>query len=137
MWYSFVSYLHSGLIMTQAQHKAEKDTSVNPPPVSASEPCECSEPNLESVLRDRLQEIAGDEVQDLARSILRHLTSATGASPSVSSPEVRFHSAFILNVPVLMTVLKVNTYLTQPDEGANLSRSHALKRATAEPATAS
>ncbi len=75
--------------MTQAQHNAEKDTSVNSPPVSASEPCECSEPNLESVLRDRLQKLAGDEeVQDLARSILRHLTSTTGASPSVSSPEV-------------------------------------------------
>ncbi len=36
-----------------------------------------------------------------------------------------------------MTVLKVNTYLTQPDEGANLSRSHALKGATAEAAKAS
>jgi BAG domain-containing protein len=36
-----------------------------------------------------------------------------------------------------MTVLKVNTYLTQPDEGAQLSRSHALKGATAEAAKAS
>ncbi|KAF8494403.1 hypothetical protein F5888DRAFT_1636110 [Russula emetica] len=104
------------------QRDVEEDTSVNQCPLSASEPgeCECSVPNLESVLRERLQKIAGDEeVQDLARAILRHLTSATGVSPSAaaSSPE--------------------NTCSTQPDEGANLSRSSALKGAAAEAAKAS
>ncbi len=146
MWCSvqFVSCLHSVLIMSQAQHGAEEDTSVNQT-LTSPEPgeCECSVPNLESVLRERLQKIAGDEeVQDLARAILRHLTSVTGVSPSAaataSSPEVDFHStSFLLNCPVLMTFSKVNTYLTQPDEGAHLSRSHALKGAAAEAAKAS
>jgi len=66
--------------------------------------------------------------------------SATGVSPSaaaaVSTPEVCFHSAFFLNFPVLMTFSKVNTYLTQPDEG-HLARSQALKGAAAEAAKAS
>ena len=88
--------LHWVLIMAQEQRNAEEDSSVKQSPLSASEPseCECSVPNLESVLRERLQKIAGDEeVQDLARAILRHLTSATGVSPSAaaSSPEVCFH----------------------------------------------
>jgi hypothetical protein len=99
----FESCLHSVLIMAhcqaQAQRDAEQETSVKQSPLSASDPgeCGCSVPNLESVLRERLQKIAGDEeVQDLARTILRHLTSATGVSPSAaaSSPEVSFHSAF-------------------------------------------
>lgn len=78
------------LITAQAQRDAEEETNVNQPP-SAVE-CECSVPNLESVLRERLQKIAGDEeVQDLAHAILRHLTSVTGGSPSAaSSPEVGF-----------------------------------------------
>jgi len=95
----YESCLHSVLIVAQAQaaqRDAEEERSVNQSPRSASEPgeCECSVPNLESVLRERLQKIAGDEeVQDLARAILRHLTSATGVSPSAaaSSPEVGFH----------------------------------------------
>jgi hypothetical protein len=91
----FESCLHSVLIMAQAQRDAKEETSVNQSPLSASKPgeCECAAPNLESVLRERLQKIAGDEeVQDLARSILRHLTSATGVSTSAaaSSPEVGF-----------------------------------------------
>jgi len=107
----------------KAQRDAVEETNVNQSPLSASEPgeCECSVPNLESVLRERLQKIAGDEeVQDLARAILRHLTSATGVSPSAaaSSPEL-------------------NTSSTQPDEGAHLSRSHALKGVAAEAAKAS
>ena len=96
--------LHSTLIMPQTQHRAEEETSVNQSPLSASEPgdCECSAPNLESVLRERLQKIAGDEeVQDVEKAILRHLTSATGVSPSAvaSSPEVSFHCAFCITVP--------------------------------------
>jgi len=106
----FESCLYSVLIVAQAQRDVEEEKSVNQCPLSTSEPgeCECSVPNLESVLRERLQKIAGDEeVQDLARTILRHLTSATGVSPSAaaSSPEVGFHSAFFINVwgRVLMT----------------------------------
>src|SRR6266403_5950639 len=111
MWCSvqFVSCLHSVLIMSQAQHGAEEDTSVNQT-LSSPEPgeCECSVTNLESVLRERLQKIAGDEeVQDLARAILRHLTPATGVSPSAaaaaSSPEGGFHSALCLNLLVWIT----------------------------------
>lgn len=91
----FEPCLHSVLTMAQAQRDAKEETSVNQSPLSASKPgeCECAAPNLESVLRERLQKIAGDEeVQDLARSILRHLTSATGVSTSAaaSSPEVGF-----------------------------------------------
>lgn len=105
------------------QHDAEEETNLNHCPLSASEAgeCQCPVPNLESVLRERLQKIAGDEeVQDLARAILRHLSSATGVSPcgAASSPEL-------------------NTCSTQPDEGAQLSRSHALKGAAAEAAKAS
>jgi BAG domain len=140
----FESCLHSILIMAQAQRDAKEETSVNQYPTSVSEPgeCECSVPNLESVLRERLQKIAGDEeVQDLARAILRHLTSATGVSTSAaaSSPEVGFPFAFFINVPgqVLMTFSKVNTFSMQPDEGAHLSRSCALKGAAAEVAKAS
>ena len=82
--------------MAQEQRNAEEDSRVNQPPLSTSEPgeCECSVHNLESVLQERLQKIAGDEeVQDLAHAIFRHLTSATGVNPSaaVSSPEVGFH----------------------------------------------
>jgi hypothetical protein len=127
----FESCLRRVLIMAQEQSNAE----------SASEPgeCECSVSNLESVLRERLQKIAGDEeVQDLARSILRHLTSATGVSTSAaaSSPEV---CSLIHNVPgqLLMMFSKVNVNSTQPDEGAHLSRTYALKGATAEAAKAS
>jgi hypothetical protein len=92
----FESCLYLVLIMAQAA-QAQHETSVSQSPLSASEPgeCECSVPNLESVLRERLQKIAGDEeVQDLARAILRHLTSATGVGPSAaaSSPEVGFFS---------------------------------------------
>ena len=140
----FGSCLHSVLIMGQAQRDAVEEKSVNPSPLSASEPgeCECSGPNLESVLRERLQKIAGDEeVQDFARTILRHLTSATGVNPSAaaSSPEVSFHPAFFINVrgQVLMTFSKLNTCSAQTDEGAHLSRSHALKGAAAEAAKAS
>ena len=81
--------------MLQAQHDKE-ESSVNQPPLQRSVP------NLESLLRERLQKKAGDEeVQDLARAILRHLTSVTGVSrPSAaaSSPEVSIHSAFLLSV---------------------------------------
>jgi hypothetical protein len=127
--------LPSVLIMVQAQRDAEEETSINQRPLSASEPGECERPvpNLESVLRERLQKIAGDEeVQDLARAILRHLPSATGVSTSAaaSSPEVGFRSALFMN-EVLMTFSK------QADEGAHLSRSHALKGAAAEAAKAS
>jgi hypothetical protein len=137
----FESCLHLVLIMVQAQRDAKEEKSVDQSPLSASEPgeCECSVPNLESVLRERLQKIAGDEeVQDLARTILRYLTSATGVSPSAaaSSPEVGFHSAFFIR-QALMTFSKLNTCSTQPDEGAHLSRSQALKGAAAEAAKAS
>ncbi|KAF8487136.1 hypothetical protein DFH94DRAFT_703283 [Russula ochroleuca] len=104
--------------MAQVQHDAE-ETSINPPP---SEPYERSVPDLESLLRERLQKIAGDEeVQDLARAILRHLTSVTGVScpsASASSPEV-------------------NACSTQASEGAHLARSYALKGVAAEAAKAS
>jgi len=100
----FQPCLHSVLIRVHAQAQAQRDaeeTNVDQSaPLSTSEPgeSECSVPSLECVLRERLQKIAGDEeVQDLARSILRHLTSATGVSPSAaaSSPEVgsRLHSS--------------------------------------------
>jgi hypothetical protein len=137
----FASCLHSVLIMAQAQRDGEEETSLNQCPLSASEAgeCECPAPSLESVLRERLREIAGDkEVQDLARAILRHLT---GVNPSVaaSCPEVGSHFAFLINVPgqVLMTFSKLNTCSMEPDEGAHLSRSHALKGAAAEAAKVS
>ena len=127
--------LQSVLILAQAQRDSEEET--HRPP-SASEPgeCDCSAPSLESVLRERLQKIAGDEeVQDLARAILRHLT---GVSPSAaaSCPEVGSHPAFLPG-PILMMFSKLNTCSTESDEGANLSRSHALKGAAAEAAKAS
>ena len=91
----FESGLHCVLMMARPQRDVEEKTSVDQRAAPASEPGECegSVPNLESVLRERLQKIAGDEeVQDLARAILRHLTSATGVSPpaAASSPEVGF-----------------------------------------------
>lgn len=129
--------------MAQEQRDAEEEMSVDQCPLSASKPgeCKCPVPNLESVLRERLEKIAGDEeVQDLARGILRHLTSATGVSPSAaaSSPEVSSHLR-VLNkrAGTVLTFSKVNTYSTQQDEGANLSRSPALKGAAAEAAKAS
>ena len=133
------------LITDQEQRDAEEETNVDQCPLSTSErgECECSisMPNLESVLRERLEKIAGDEeVQDLARGILRHLTSATGVSPSAaaSSPEVSFHLRILHKCPrTVLTFTKVNTYSTQQDEGANLSRSYALKGAAAEAAKAS
>lgn len=141
----FQPCLHSVLIRVHAQAQVQRDaeeTNVDqsaPLPASGPGECECSVSSLECVLRERLQKIAGDEeVQDLARSILRHLTSATGVSPSAaaSSPEVGSRSAFFINVLVLIEV-KLNTLSTQPDEGANLSRSHALKGVAAEAAKAS
>ncbi|KAI0291582.1 hypothetical protein BC826DRAFT_1022621 [Russula brevipes] len=76
----------------------------------APEPDDRSVPDLESVLRERLQKIAGgdEEMQDLARSLLRHVTSTSGIgrpSAAASSPEIN---------------------MTQPPEGADLSRSDAL-----------
>lgn len=80
------------IIMRQAQHD-EEGTSLNQPHLRRSVP------DLESLLRERLQKKAGDEeVQDLARAILRHLTSVTGVScpaAAVSSPEVSLHSVFL------------------------------------------
>lgn len=138
--FGFESCLHWVLIISQKRN-AEEDSRANQSPLSASKPgdCECSVPNLESVLRERLQKIAGDEeVQDLARAILCHLTSATGVSPSAaaSSPEVGFRCSYFI-YQVLMVFSKLNTCSTEPDEGANLSRSHALKGAAAEAAKAS
>jgi BAG domain len=128
---------HLVLIAVQEQDDAE-ETSINQPP---SEPQERSVPDLESLLRERLQKIAGDEeVQDLARAILRHLTSVTGVScpsASASSPEVGLCYAFVLNAQILMTVSKVNACSTEPSEGADLARSHALKGVAAEAAKAS
>lgn len=85
------------IIMRQAQHDdSEEGTSLNQPHLRRSVP------DLESLLRERLQKKAGDEeVQDLARAILRHLTSVTGVScpaAAVSSPEVSLHSVLFLNV---------------------------------------
>ena len=126
--------LRSILIMLQAQHDKE-ESSVNQPTLQRSVP------NLESLLRERLQKKAGDEeVQDLARAILRHLTSVTGVSrPSAaaSSPEVSIHSALLLSVLRLISFLKVNACSTESSEGADLSRSHALKGVAAEAAKAS
>ncbi|KAI9511246.1 hypothetical protein F5148DRAFT_1373967 [Russula earlei] len=100
----------------------EEGTSISQPPhVSSKQPAERSVPNLESLLRDRLQTIVGDEeVQDVARAILRHLTSTTATGPrrpsaAASSPDL-------------------TTPLTQPPEGADLSRSDALQGTAAEAA---
>jgi hypothetical protein len=123
--------------VVQEQDDVE-ETSIDTP----SEPQERSVPDLDSLLRERLQKIAGDEeVQDLARAILRHLTSVTGAncpSASASSPEVGFHSAFVSDAEILMTFIKLNACSTQlSEEGAHLARSHALKGVAAEAAKAS
>ena len=126
--------LRSILIMLQEQHD-EEETSVNQPPLQRSVP------NLESLLRERLQKKAGDEeVQDLARAILRHLTSVTGVNhpaAAASSPEVSIHSAFLLSAVRLISFFKVNACSTEPSEGADLYRSHALKGVAAEAAKAS
>ena len=82
----------------QPQHYAKANTGDNGPPCFTSERVEHSVPNLESLLRERLQKIVGDEeVQDVARAILRHLAPVTGisrspASASAPSTRVRHHS---------------------------------------------
>jgi hypothetical protein len=73
------------------QHDANENegTKDNKPQPFTSEPDEYSVPNLESLLRDRLQKVVGDEeVQDVARAILRHLTPETGVDRST---KVRHH----------------------------------------------
>ncbi|KAH9980591.1 hypothetical protein BJV74DRAFT_101749 [Russula compacta] len=77
----------------QPPHDVVVNTAVNQPPHLASELQEPSVANLESLLRERLQRIGGDdEVQDAARAILHHLTSVTSSvnpqSTAASTTEV-------------------------------------------------
>jgi hypothetical protein len=83
------------------QHHANEDTKDNEPQPCSSEPDECSA-NLESILRERLQKVVGgdEEVEDVARAILRHLTPDTGVSPPT---KVRHHTVFSLNILFLTT----------------------------------
>lgn len=102
-----------------------------------SERVEHSVPNLESLLRERLQKIVGDEeVQDVARAILRHLAPVTGGisrSPaSAPSTKVRHNSIHSLSSLSLTTYLQENTCSMQLPEGADLYRSDALQGTAAE-----
>jgi hypothetical protein len=83
------------------QHHANENPKDNKPQAFSSEPNEYSIPNLESLLRERLQKVVGDEeVQDVARAILRYLTPETGVGRST---KVRHHSVSSLTVSVLTT----------------------------------
>lgn len=122
----------------QPPHDVVVNTAVNQPPHLASELQEPSVPNLESLLRERLQKIGGDdEVQDVARDILRHLTSVTSQSTATSKTEVGHHFAFSSNDPLPTISWQGIASSTQPSEGADLSRSDALQGAAAEIAKAS
>jgi hypothetical protein len=79
-------------VLTLPYQVRPQDAAERHPHFKAPEPDDRSVPDLESVLRERLQKIAGDgEMQDLARSLLRQLTSTSGIgrpSAAASSPEV-------------------------------------------------
>jgi len=124
----------------QPQNDAKENTSDNQPPRFTSERVEDSVPNLESLLRERLQKIVGDgdeEVQDVARVILRHLAPVTGISPlpeSAPLTKVCDHSVPSLSALSLNTYSQENTYSMQPTDGADLYRSDALQGSAAEAA---
>jgi len=68
-------------VQCQPDNGDEAKANVNPPYRHFSQSDERSAPNLESLLRSRLQKIVGDEeVQDVARAILRRLTPTTGGT---------------------------------------------------------
>ena len=133
------SFVHCPDSYDQVQHQndVKAETSDSQP---NSEGVEHSVPNLESLVRERLQKIVGDgdeEVQDVARAILRHLAPVSGISRStVSAPStrVRYHSVSSLDALSLTTYLQENTYSMQPPDGADLYRSDALQGVAAEAA---
>jgi len=85
------SFLTVPDVHAQPNNGVEANANVNPIH-HFSRPDERSALNLESLLRSRLQKVVGDEeVQDVARAILRRLTPTTGGSrppAPASSPEV-------------------------------------------------
>ena len=121
----------------QPQHHAKANTSDNQPACFGSKEDGHAVPNLESLLRERLQKTVGDEeVQDVARAILRHLAPVSGVScPPASAPSTWVHHS----VPSLSS-LSLTTYLQecassmQHPDGADLYRSDALQGAAAEAA---
>ena len=122
----------------QPQHHAKANPSDNRPPCFGSKEVEHTVPNLESLLRERLQKTVGDEeVQDVARAILRHLAPVSGVScPPASAPStmVRHHSVPSSSSLSLTTYLQECACSMQPPDGADLYRSDALQGAAAEAA---
>lgn len=122
----------------QPQHHAKANTSDNQPPCFGSKEVEHTVPNLEFLLRERLQKTVGDEeVQDVARAILRHLAPVSGVScppASAASTKVRHHSVPPLSSLSLTTHLQERACSMQPSDGADLYRSDALQGAAAEAA---
>ncbi|KAI0255569.1 hypothetical protein BJV78DRAFT_684790 [Lactifluus subvellereus] len=115
-WKTLLESLYDSISQPSVDEKAQPDHNAKGDEFSAS--------SLES-LRERLQKTAGDEeVQDVARAILRRLGEPT-------------HTTGVIEPSPAASSLEVRVCIAQPSEGADLYRSDALQGVAAEAAKAS
>ncbi|KAI0270563.1 hypothetical protein BC834DRAFT_520502 [Gloeopeniophorella convolvens] len=87
-------------------------------------------PGLEALIKERLQKVAGDEeLQDVARAILRRLDQHPGVASVPSTPDASCATASSSKVTL--------DSMAQSTDGADLYRSDALQGTAAEAAKAS